>query len=306
MSDVLNQLEEINAAAKQNPNHFIRRAETRYDELLNRTVARVCGGGAQIVLLAGPSASGKTTTARKISQKLAASGHTAYSVSLDDFYKNRNEIAMGEDGKPDYETITALELELLSQVMNDLADHGRGSLPQYDFEAGVRHDDVSEIRLEPGDIVIFEGLHALNPIVSERLPQYAALKLYVSVSTRIYRSDGAVQMTKRDLRLVRRMIRDYRCRDSSVEHPFSLWGTVLKGEGQYLLPYKFNADLIIDSIHNYEPCVLRHEALRLLNAVPESSEWFSEAARLRKALEPFKSLPPTMVPPDSLLREFLG
>ncbi len=306
MADVINRIEEINAAARRNPNHLIRCAETRYDDLLNRTVARICGGRVQIVLLAGPSASGKTTTAQKISQKLAASGHTAYAVSLDDFYKNRAEIAPGEDGKPDYEIVSALELELLHQVMIDLAELGHSALPSYDFEAGVRRDNASEIRLVPGDIVIFEGLHALNPLVSERLPQNAMLRLYVSLSTRIYRGDDVVQMTKRDLRLVRRLIRDHHYRDSSVENTFSLWGTVLKGEGKYLLPHKYNADIMLDSIHNYEPCVLRDEALRLLNAVPEASEWFSEARRLRKALEPFRPLPPAMVPQDSLLREFLG
>ena len=258
------------------------------------------------VLVEGAKWCGKTTTAEKISQKLDELGHTAYTVSLDDFYKNRSEFEPGEDGKPDYETVSALELDLLNQVLIGLMEHGRSSLPKYDFIAGKRCDNAFEIRLDPGDVVIFEGLHALNPVISDRLPQSGLLKLYVSVSTRIYRSDDTVQLTKRDLRLVRRMIRDYHFRSSSVENTFSLWDKVLEGEEKYLAPFKYNADLQLDSIHNYEPCVFRGEAMRLLDTVPETSEWFTEACRLRSELEQFEALPTTLVPQDSLMREFLG
>lgn len=306
MADVLNRVQEINACARSEPDCFVRRAENRYDELLDQTVGRICGGEAHLVLLAGPSSSGKTTTAAKIRQKLTDQGHIAYTVSLDDFYKNRSEFEPDEDGKPDYEAVSALELDLLYQVMVDLVRHGHARLPHYDFLLGRRIDNALELQLTPGDVVIFEGLHALNPVISERLPQNALLKLYVSVSTRIYCGDGTVQMTKRDLRLVRRMVRDYRFRNSSVENTFSLWDKVLEGEQKYLSPYKFNADIQLDSIHNYEPCVFHGEALRLLDTVPENSEWFSEACRLRRQLEPFEALSPALVPDQSLMREFLG
>ena len=306
MADVLNHVKDINTCARQEPESFIRRAETRYDELLNQTVERIFRGGVNVVLLAGPSSSGKTTTADKIQQKLTAKGHIAYTVSLDDFYKNRNEFVLDEDGKPDYETVSALELDLLNRVLVDLTEHGHCFLPRYDFIEGKRRDDALEIQLVPGDVVIFEGLHALNPVISDRLPQDALMKLYVSVSTRIYRGDETVQMTKRDLRLVRRMIRDYHFRSSTVENTFSLWDKVLEGEAKYLSPYKFNADIQLDSIHNYEPCVFRGEAQRLLDTVPETSEWFPEACRLRKELDPFEALPSAIVPQDSLMREFLG
>ena len=306
MADVLNRVKEINACARSEPDSFVRRAENRYDELLDQTVERICGGEVNLVLLAGPSSSGKTTTAAKIRRKLTDRGHIAYTVSLDDFYKNRSEFLPGADGKPDYETVSALELDLLYQVMVDLVEHGVGKLPHYDFMAGRRRDNALELQLTPGDVVIFEGLHALNPVISGRLPQNALLKLYVSVSTRIYSGDDTVQMTKRDLRLVRRMIRDYRFRNSSVENTFSLWDKVLEGEQKYLSPYKFNADIQLDSIHNYEPCVFHGEALRLLDTVPENSEWYPEARRLRKQLEPFEPLSPAIVPDHSLMREFLG
>ncbi|HBL41528.1 MAG TPA: nucleoside kinase [Ruminococcaceae bacterium] len=307
MADVLNHVSEINTCARQEPKFLIERAENRYDELLNRTVERISkNNSAEIVLLAGPSSSGKTTTAGKISQKLSKKGHTAYTVSLDDFYRNRGEFALDEEGKPDYESVTALELDMLNRVMTNLVQQGHSLLPRYDFVNGKRLDDAFEIRLQPGDVVIFEGLHALNPIISERLPQDALLKLYVSVSTRLYLQGDEVQMTKRDLRLVRRMIRDYRFRNSSVENTFSLWGKVLEGENKFLAPYKYCADILIDSIHNYEPCVFRREALALLDTVPQDSDWFPEACRLKKQMEPFETLSPNLVPQDSLMREFLG
>ncbi len=307
MADVINNLSQINKEALQDRENFIFSAEQRYDDALNAIVERIKNNKAiEIVLLAGPSSSGKTTTANKINEKLHLINHKAYTISLDDFYKNSCDAIIGDDGKPDYETVYALDLKLLSSVLTALVNERRAMIPRFDFDTGTRTDNAFEICLGEGDVVILEGLHALNPIIYSSLPANALLKLYISVSTRIYDDAGHVLLSKRDLRLIRRTVRDYQFRSSSVENTFDMWGGVLEGENKYLAPYKYCADILIDSIHNYEPCVFRNEALELFKTVNEDSVWYGETERLKEKLILFDSIPEKCVPQSSLLREFLG
>lgn len=307
MADVVNNLSQINKFAAENAAKLIKKAEERYDNCLNDIVERICSdSNIEIVLLAGPSSSGKTTTANKINNKLSLQGHKAYTVSLDDFYRNADEAIIGDDGKPDFETVHALDLKLLEKVLNNLIKERKSFIPRFDFDTKKRTDCAFEIELRQGDVVILEGLHALNPIIHASLPSDALLKLYISVSTRIYEDDSTVLFSKRDLRLVRRTVRDFSFRSSSVENTFDMWDDVLEGEDKYLAPYKYCADILIDSIHNYEPCVFKDVALRLFETVAEDSYWYPETQRLAKKFSQFNSLPVSDVPEDSLLREFLG
>ncbi len=308
MADVINTLACINELAADNTQQFILNAENRYDESLNKIVERICNNpDIEIVLLAGPSSSGKTTTANKINEKLDACGHKAYTISLDDFYRNAKDAIIDEEtGKPDYESVNSLQLDLLSAVLQKLVEQRKSFIPRYDFDSGVRTDEAFEIELKLGDVVILEGLHALNPLIYSALPSHALLKLYISVSTRIYDDKGHVLMTKRDLRLIRRTVRDFQFRSSSVENTFNMWADVLEGENKYLSPFKYCADILIDSIHNYEPCVFRNEALRLFKTVDKDSSWYNETQRLTDKLIQFNSIPKDIVPENSLLREFLG
>ena len=308
MADVINTLSQINYEAENDTVQFISAAEERYGFALDCVVDRIITNrSVEIVLLAGPSCSGKTTTANKISEKLAEKGHKAYTISLDDFYRNSADAIIGEDGKPDYETVHALDLELLEKVLKKLVRDRSAMIPRFNFDTGLRTDEAFEIKLNEGDVVILEGLHALNPIIYGNLPGDSLLKIYISVSTRIYDDSGHVLLTKRDLRLIRRTVRDFHSRSSSVENTFGMWDSVLEGENKYLAPYKYCADILIDTIHNYEPCVFKNRALELFKTVGNDSVWFTHTLRLTEKLVRFSDIPEEKVPRTSLLVcEFLG
>lgn len=308
MADVINTLSQINYEAQNDTAAFISAAEERYSFALDCVVERIINNKCvEIVLLAGPSCSGKTTTANKLRERLADKGHKAYTISLDDFYRNSTDAIIGDDGKPDFETVHALDLDLLEKVLKKLVKERTAKIPRFDFDTGIRTDNAFEITLDEGDVVILEGLHALNPIIYGYLPAEALLKIYISVSTRIYDDSGYVILTKRDLRLIRRTVRDYHSRSSSVENTFDMWDGVLEGENKYLAPYKYCADILIDTIHNYEPCVFKSRALELFKTVEPDSVWFAETQRLTEKLVLFSEIAEEKVPRSSLLIcEFLG
>ncbi|MBR3802008.1 MAG: nucleoside kinase [Clostridia bacterium] len=308
MADVINTLSQINYEAVNDTADFISAAEERYSFALDCVVERIINNNSlEIVLLAGPSCSGKTTTANKLREKLEEKGHRAYTISLDDFYRNSVDAIIGDDGKPDYETVYALDLDLLAKVLTQLVNERKATIPRFDFDTGIRTDGAFEISLDEGDVVILEGLHALNPLIYGYLPSDALLKIYISVSTRIYDDYGYVLLTKRDLRLIRRTVRDFHSRSSSVENTFDMWDGVLEGENKYLAPYKYCADILIDTIHNYEPCVFKKRALELFKTVKPESAWFDETVRLTEKLVRFSDIEEEKVPRSSLLVcEFLG
>ena len=308
MADVINTLSQINYEAVNDTADFISAAEERYSFALDCVVERIINNKSlEIVLLAGPSCSGKTTTANKLRERLEEKGHRAYTISLDDFYRNSVDAIIGDDGKPDYETVYALDLDLLAKVLTRLVNERKASIPRFDFDTGIRTDGAFEISLDEGDVVILEGLHALNPLIYGYLPSDALLKIYISVSTRIYDDYGYVLLTKRDLRLIRRTVRDFHSRSSSVENTFDMWDGVLEGENKYLAPYKYCADILIDTIHNYEPCVFKKRALELFKTVKPESSWFDETVRLTEKLVRFSDIEEEKVPRSSLLVcEFLG
>lgn len=302
MADVINTLSQINFEAINNTVDFILAAEERYSLALDSVIERIITNkSVEIVLLAGPSCSGKTTTANKIKERLHEKGHKAYTISLDDFYRNAVDAIIGDDGKPDYETVHALDLDLLADVLTKLVKDRTAMIPRFDFDTGIRTDNAFKISLDEGDVVIIEGLHALNPLIYAYLPSDVLLKIYISVSTRIYDDSGYVLLTKRDLRLIRRTVRDFHSRSSSVENTFDMWAGVLEGENKYLAPYKYCADILIDTIHNYEPCVFKSRALELFKTVKPDSVWFAETLRLTEKLVQFSDIEEEKVPRSSLL-----
>lgn len=307
MANVHNYLEYINDLAKNDPETLIARSETRFDNILNSVADRVeQNSGREIMMLAGPSASGKTTTANKLAEKCAARGMQTHVISLDDFYLARSEIPLGDDGKPDFETVYALDLPLLRACLRSLLTGAPTELPIFDFSIGKRSDSVHTVTLGEQDVILVEGLHALNPIVTDALPQKNLLKLYISVSSRIYNERGKIILNKRNLRFLRRMTRDYLFRASSVENTYMLWDNVRKGEDKYLFPFKDFADIKINSVHLSAPCVFRDTCLKMLRSASLSGTHARDAERLIRALEQFEPLSPSLIPADSLLREFLG
>lgn len=307
MANMNNRLEHINELAKENPKAIIARAELRYRNIINNIAERVLDDtGREIIMLAGPSSSGKTTTAKKIAETFTSLGMKTYVISLDDFYLDREQIPGYAEGCPDFETVNALDLPCLSATLKSLMEGKTTKIPKFDFLTGKRSSDYTLLTLDKNDAVIVEGLHALNPVVTSDLRNLKMLKIYISVSSRIYDNKGRIILNKRNIRFTRRMIRDYNFRGSSVENTYNLWKSVCDGEDKYLFPYEDMADVRINSIHLCEPCLFRDTALKLLEEAQLPEEFRHDAKKLAESLKLFESIPDSLVPSDSLLREFIG
>lgn len=306
MAKIDNELQFIVENALNDKKNLIEKSETRYRNVIDSICEKINSDSEKkIVMLAGPSGSGKTTTASKIKEKLESLGHKAYTVSLDDFYKNIGDGPKNEDGTYDFESVDSLDLELIHKCLQELITDSESELPLFDFMTGKRKEEKNYIDLEKDDVIIVEGLHALNPRIADTLPKENLFKIYISVSSRIYDGEKIV-LNKRNLRFIRRMVRDFQFRNSSVEHTYSLWPAVANGEDKYLFPYKNNADHYINSIHIYEPCVFKTVATELLSTVEKTSKNYEDAQKLISALSKFPSIEKDDVPENSLLREFLG
>lgn len=309
MGNLNNTIEYINKMAREDPKGFIERTEMRYDAILDNVANRVAANsdGHQIILLAGPSSSGKTTSAKKIAERLGKAGRTAYSISMDDFYLNSEDAPKLPDGSKDFESVHSLDLALLTKTLNDILTYGEADIPHFDFNIGRRSEQRSHIKIGENDIVIIEGLHALNPLISDELPKDRILKIYINVSSRIYSEKGNIILNKRNMRFIRRLVRDFYFRSSSVENTYGMWGKVSQGEDLYLFPLRNTADIRINTIHLYEPCIFKNVALDHLKKIDKQSEYYPDAKRLINSLEKFVWIDPKNIPRDSLLiREFLG
>lgn len=289
------------------PEEFIRDCETRYAGKIQRIADIVAEKqGNEIIMIAGPSSAGKTTSAKRMRKALAEKGINSYTVSLDDFYLNNCDSPKFPDGTPDFETVYALDIAFFKETMNKLLNDGEADLPEFDFLTGARKTEFNHIKLGETDVIIVEGLHALNPIITDCLPSDRLLKIYINVSSRIYDKDNNIILNKRNMRFVRRMVRDYKFRGNSVEKTYELWLNVQYGEDMYLFPFKDNADIKINTIHLYETCVLKETAIKLLSGIEKSSKFYMQSQRLIKSLRKFPEIDSALVPEDSLLREFIG
>lgn len=307
MSYFSKKLRIINEGAKKEPEILIRESEQNFSNILEKAVERIkCIGGREIVMLAGPSASGKTTTANKIASFVENSNSKAYVVSLDDFYLNAGEGPKHLDGSNDFESIYSLDLPLINESIRSLLNGSTTEIPIFDFTKGKRSEKTKTVKLDEEDIVIIEGLHAINPLLTDNLPKDRFVKLYISISSRITGADKQIILGKRDMRFIRRLVRDYQFRNSSTHNTYSLWPGVMHGEERYLFPFRDNADMKLNSYHASEPCIFSKIAIPLLKEVDSSNNYYSNALELIESLKKFEELSSEMVPDDSLLREFLG
>lgn len=296
---------DINNNVISQKDSFIKDCENAYKNQLLRITDEICRkGGRQLIMLAGPSSSGKTTTARLLKEDCELKGRHASVISLDDFYRNQDVSFYFEDGTVDYETVKALDTDLIEVCLKALLDEGKADIPYFSFTTKQR-EGFNSLEVAADEIIIVEGLHALHPMITDCLEGENMKKLYVSVSSRVYH-DGRVMLTKRDMRFVRRLIRDYHFRDSSVEYTYYLWKGVRMGEDRYLFPHSGKADVRIDSIHPYEPCIFKDIAIKLLDHIDENSIYYASATQLKAKLEKFVSLSEADVPGTSLLKEFIG
>ena len=306
MSKINNTLEYIVSRAGS-PEDFVAECEKTYSQKLEKVAKEIAlSERTEIVMLAGPSSSGKTTTAKKLGEELSKYGIDCYTVSLDDFYLNNCDAPRLPDGTPDFESVNSLDIPYFADTMKQLVETGEADMPRFDFLTGRRKEEYEHLKIKDTDVIIVEGLHALNPAITDHLPRERLLKIYISVASRIYDSKNNIVFNKRNMRFLRRMIRDYKYRGNSVEATFKMWITVCYGEDVYLFPYKENADVKINTIHLYETCVIKDDAIDLLFTVSKDSEFYKESQRLIRNLQKFPTISSSVVPEDSLLREFIG
>ena len=261
--------------------------------------------GVKLVLLAGPSSSGKTTSCKRLSIQLAVNGLKPLQISLDDYFVDRDKTPKDENGEFDFESIYALNLDLLNEQFNALFRGEEVELPKYDFPSGKSVKSGKMLRLEPNNVLVVEGIHALNPELTAHVPEEQIFRVYASALTTIL-LDNHNYIPTTDNRLLRRIIRDYKYRGVSAQETIRRWPSVRSGENKWIFPFQENADAMLNTAMLYELSVLKMQAEPLLQQVPENCEEFAEAYRLLKFLKYFKGIPYNNLPPTSLLREFLG
>lgn len=263
------------------------------------------GKRVKLVLISGPSSSGKTTFSKRLSIQLMTNGLKPYPISLDDYFVNRNDTPLDENGKHDFESLYAVDLPFFEEQLSTLLNGGEVELPRYNFTTGKREMSGKKLRIDEHMILIIEGIHALNPALTPHIPNENKYKVYVSALTTIL-LDNHNYIPTTDNRLLRRIIRDYKYRSYSAEETIARWPSVRAGEEKWIFPYQENADAMFNSALLFELAVLKDYVEPVLRKVPNRCPEYSEAHRLLRFLNYFVSVQDKELPPTSLLREFLG
>lgn len=261
--------------------------------------------GVKLVLLAGPSSSGKTTSCKRLSIQLAVNGLKPLQISLDDYFVDREKTPKDASGEYDYESIYALDLDLINEQFNALFRGEEVELPKYDFQSGKSKKSGNKLKMNDNNVLVVEGIHALNPELTAHIPQEQIFRVYASALITIL-LDNHNYIPTTDNRLLRRIIRDYKYRGVSAQETIHRWPSVRAGENKWIFPFQENADAMLNTAMLYELAVIKTQAEPLLQQVPENCEEYAEAYRLLKFLKYFKGIPYNNLPPTSLLREFLG
>lgn len=298
-------IEKLNDWIENDTVELINFAEQNYFDQI-RHVAKIVASNqkASILLLAGPSASSKTTTSYKLLEELDRNGIHAVVISLDDFYIDRELLPLLEDGSTDFESIATLDLERLSECFGELLRDKKSQFPLFDFGTGCRTDKTREVAINDNSVLIIEGLHALNPLIIKGYSPENFMKLYICPTSDYYIGDEII-LTARDIRLVRRVIRDYFHRSSTIHNTLQMWVNVIIAEVSSIMPFKEQADIVIDSTVIYEPNVYVDYLLELIDSADGGEGFIGEISRIKMAMEKFQSLSISYVPCDTVLREFL-
>jgi len=259
----------------------------------------------KVLTISGPTSSGKTTTALKLSSNLRNDGMNTKIISMDDFYKNRDELPKKPDGTPDLETIDALDTDLLIKCLNEAITLNKTKLPRYSFKTGSRKPDWEDFELGEHEIIIMEGMHGLNPRIMDNLPIENVKSIYTTIGEKVYLPHDII-FSKRDIRLLRRLVRDYKYRGASPEYTFLLWDGVREGEELYIFPYENNAHIKINSFYKYELNVVKNQAVHLLAEIKSDSVYYAKAQELMHKLSHIIAIDEGFVPSHSVIREFIG
>ncbi|MEA4912250.1 MAG: nucleoside kinase [Oscillospiraceae bacterium] len=299
----LYEIEDINKQAKAGG--FIAACEADYAARVAAVADAVGQKGASIVMISGPSASGKTTSARKLAIEFISRGRHAHVVSLDDFFIGVKNYPKLPDGSPDMENVRALDIEKIHGCLNELIKTGRSELPLFDFVTQERSAKTHVIALSPGDVLIIEGIHALNPLLSETVEEGRVFKLYAGLRAE-YAENGKRIVATRDLRIARRLLRDWYFRGHAVERTLKMWNSLCDGEEKWIKPFKKDADMLLDTAFPYEPCVTAPQLAAVCADAQQGGAERDTLLAINKRFSQFVALPVDEVPRDSMIREFYG
>lgn len=302
-----NDLERINYEAAHDAAAFIARTEAAFRCDIRGIAEQIAASAdlCKVIMLAGPSSSGKTTTAHILLDALGECGIHSQVISLDNFYRGEADAPLLENGQHDYESVDALNVPALERCLLNLMACNACEMPVFDFENHTPHPYTRHVCLGEREIAVVEGIHALNPAISCHLPESGVLKLYISVKQGL-EDCGEPLLSANHVRLIRRLVRDFLFRNNPPERTLDMWGTVVDGECKYIRPYREEADVTVNSLHCYEPCVLRAQAIPLLEQAEGSARHGKLARELAERLERFAPISQSLVPKNSLLREFIG
>ncbi len=286
---------------------LVRLAETYYEQQLARIADKICDekDKVKIVLMSGPSSSGKTTTSHKLMHYLNNLGVKTHQISIDDYFKNRTETPRDENGEYDFESLYAIDLDLFNEHMSLLLMGEEVPIPEYSFIKGIKEYNGKTLKVNPGEIIIVEGLHALNEELTSSLDNGCKKKVYISPLTHL-NIDNHNHVYTSDLRKIRRLVRDYKFRGYSASDTLKMWKKIKKGEEKYIYPYQDAADFIVNSALIYEISVLKVYVEPILYTIDSDDEVYPEAKRLINLLRNFLAISSQLVPRDSVLREFIG
>jgi uridine kinase len=298
---------DLNRAIKEgHTNALIQLSEALQEKKISQIADEIARRqGIKMVLIAGPSSSGKTTTCKRLSVQLAVNGIHPIEISLDDYFLDREQTPLDESGDYDFEHLHALNIPLLNEQMNALFRGDEVELPRYNFQAGKSEWSGRRLRLKGNEVLVVEGIHALNPELTAQIPEAQIFRVYASALTTIL-LDNHNYIPTTDNRLLRRIIRDYKYRGVSARETIRRWPSVRRGENRWIFPFQENADAMFNSAMLFELAVIKSQAEPLLEQVPENCVEYAEAYRLRKFLRYIRPIPEAQIPPTSLLREFLG
>jgi uridine kinase len=302
-----NSVQQINRAVREDPQAFVAAGEKAYHDNLKRIADSLAKEEplCRLVMLAGPSSSGKTTTAHLLAEALRERGTGAEIISLDDFYRGEHQAPLLPDGSHDYENVEALNVPEILRCLGDLIENGRCNMPVFDFAMRLPYPHRRQVVLEDRQIAVVEGIHALNPLLIRGLPVEHIRRIYISVKQGI-RDESGELLGPNDMRLIRRIVRDRNFRGTQPGTTLGMWPNVMDGEYKYIKPFRSTADFTINSFHAHGPCVLKDQAVALLHTVPEDDPGRKTAQTLLNALERFEPVDSCLVPKNSILREFIG
>ena len=279
--------------------------ERKFAEVADAVAAANRERGTRVVLISGPSSSGKTTSAKRLSVQLGVLGRHPGPISLDDYFVDRERTPRDADGHYDYEALEAIDLELFNDHLARLMRGESVDIPRYDFITGRRTWHNAPLTLDERSILVIEGIHGLNPRLTPSIPDAQKFRIYVSCFTSVA-MDNLSRISTTDNRLLRRLTRDYRQRGADAQATLARWQSVRRGEERHIFPYQENADVMLNSSLFYEISVLRPFAERILREVPDTVPEYGEARRMLKFLDNFIPIAPDEIPPSSILREFIG